>query len=345
MKRAGVPFLGALVLASLVSMGCAGPGSGAHVSPMGGSQPKSGQVLVKEYTPDCDPDTGCSIIPCDSCTIAVPVLYDAYYLQSGGGGGVGGADHPPIPPPLIGTPKGCDADESLCYLIPGDDTNVLYYSSGQGGIYTVDPAGCRNTGTGFVSSTDGKTCSTWQVYFYDAEYIGQTPNPPPPSLPGVVDAISVGLSTANVGSGSFGSPQVLNGGHLYVAYWSNHIPVVTRPLLQAGNIADKIRFAKFTQNVLADPHFYFSLARAQALSLSHTLDYKKDQYGAHTPGDLAPAYIPASQNSNTWAAALLLSSGVSQGTIDQFVDHLSGATLYARYPYGYGAGNTLVNFF
>ena len=130
-----------------------------------------------------------------------------------------------------------------------------------------------------------------------------------------------------------------------MAFWSNHVPVVVKPLLQAGNLGGKIRFAKFTQNVLAYPHFYFSLLRSQALSLSQTLEYKRDQYSAKTAGDAAPDYLPANQNSNTWAAALLLSSGVSQGTVDQFVDHLSQAALYTRYPYGYGAGNTLVHFF
>ena len=148
---------------------------------------------------------GCFLIPdCSGCVVAVPILYDAYYLSTysgGGGGGGGGIATPPIPPTLGGTADGCDADESLCYFKPGDDTNVLYYSSGEGGIYTVDPAGCQPVGTSYFSGTDNKPCSTWQVYFYNGQYIGQTSNPQPPSLPGVVDAISVGMSTANVGSG------------------------------------------------------------------------------------------------------------------------------------------------
>lgn len=93
------------------------------------------------------------------------------------------------------------------------------------------------------------------------------------------------------------------------------------------------------------PHFYFALARAQAFSLSGTLRYKTAQYTAHTPDDTAPTYDYLNLNSNSWEDGLLLSSGVSQGTIDQFVDHLWKATLGTRYPYAYGIGNTLVPLF
>ena len=70
-----------------------------------------------------------------------------------------------------------------------------------------------------------------------------------------------------------------------------------------------------------------------------------DQYNANTPGDAAPTYDYINLNSNSWADGLLLSSGISPGTIDQFVDKLNRASLYSRYPYGYGTGNTLVHFF
>ncbi|MDB5069895.1 MAG: hypothetical protein JWM87_1006 [Candidatus Eremiobacteraeota bacterium] len=278
--------------------------------------------------------------------VAVPILYDAYYLGSGGGGvSGGGGDVPPkIPPPLIGTPDGCDADESLCYLIPGDDTNVLYYSSGEGGTYTVDASGCQQTASSFVSKTDGKICSTWQIYFYTGQYVGQTPNPPPPSLPGVIDAISIHVATANSQYPNGQNGQVSNGGHLYIEYWSNHVPVLPAPL-QGGRDGTKLRPEPYQQNVLGDPHFYFALPRAQALSLSQTLSYKRDQYNAHTPGDAAPAYDYLNLNSNSWADGLLLSSGISPGTIDQFVAHLNAAAGGTRYPYGYGTGNTLVHYF
>lgn len=337
---------GLLSCCLIAASGCTGSSNSRNVLPTTDSHAKQPQ-FVTQNTPFCDPDIGCFIIPdCPDCSVAVPILYDAYYLYTGGGsrGGGGGAP-PPAPPPLGGTADGCDADESLCYFKPGDDSNDLYFSSGQGGVYTADPAGCQQVGSGFVSTTDGKACSTWQVYFYNNQYVGQTSNPQPPSLPGVVDAISMGLSTANSQFGSFGNGQVLNGGHLYIAFWSNHVPVVAIPLLQAGNVGGKIRYAVFPQNVTGDTHFYFALLRVQALTLSQTLVYKKDQYGLNTPGDVAPNYDGPNLNSNSWAAGLLLSSGISQGTIDQFVTTLNNASFGSKYPFGYGAGNTLVHYF
>lgn len=331
-----------LSLCFVVFAGCSGSVIGEHV--LTSPEARAKQTYISKELPACDPDLGCFIIPCDACSAAVPLLYDAYYLSSGGGGGGGGAP-PPIPPTLGGTANGCDADESLCYFKPGDDANVLYYSSGQGGVYTVDPAGCHQAGSGFVSSTDGKACSTWQVFFYDGQYVGQTHNPQPPSSPGVVDAISIGLSTANSNYPSgIGNQQVLNGGHLYVDFWSNHVPVLVVPL-QAGAVNGKIHPANFSQNVVGDPHFYLALLRVQALSLSQTLAYKHDQYEAHVPGSAAPTYDPINLNSNSWAAGLLLSAGVSQGTVDQVVEKLNNATFGTRYPYAYGAGNTLVPLF
>jgi hypothetical protein len=350
MSRVRNALRGALLSLSLIAYtGCAGPGNGQHVLATPDAHARHAQ-FVTQNTPYCDPDMGCFLIPdCPDCSVAVPILYDAYYLYTygggPGGGGAGGGVPTHIPPPLGGTAAGCDGDESLCYFIPGDDTNVLYYSSGQGGVYTVDPAGCQQVGSGFVSTTDGKVCSTWQVYFYNGQYIGQNPNPQPPSLPGVVDAVSMGVSTANsqYPSGG-GNQQVLNGGHLYIEYWSNHVPVRVVPL-QAGSVNGKIHPANFPQNVIADPHFYFAFLRVQALSFSQTLEFKSSQYEARVPGSAAPTYDPVNLNSNSWIDGLLLSSGVSQGTIDQFVFTLTGASGGTRYPYAYGAGNTLVPLF
>jgi len=154
----------------------------------------------------------------------------------------------------------------------------------------------------------------------------------------------MGVSTANSQYPSGGNRQVLNGGHLYVEFWSNHVPVRAVPL-QAGAVNGKIHPANFTQSVVGDPHFYFALLRVQALSLSQTLEYKSNQYEVHVPGDAAPTYDPINLNSNSWAAGLLLSAGISQGTIDQFVIRLNNATFGTKYPYAYGAGNTLVPLF
>lgn len=339
--------MGALLSLSFVAAsGCAGTGSSQHVSAIPDSHARQVQFATQN-APYCDSDGNCFLVPdgCADCEVAVPILYDAYYLYTVSGGGTRVFAPSQIPPAIGGTANGCDADESLCYFKPGDDTNVLYYSSGQGGVYTVDPAGCQQVGSGFVSTTDGKVCSTWQVYFYNGQYVGQNPNPQPPSLTGVVDAISMGLSTSNSQyPAGLGNGQVLNGGHLYIEFWSNHVPIRAVPL-QAGNVNGKIHPANFTQNVIGDTHFYFALLRAQALSLSQTLEFKSSQYEAHVPGNAAPTYDAINLNSNSWAAGLLLSAGISQGTIDQFVTTLNNASFGNEYPYAYGAGNTLVPLF
>ena len=326
----------------IVCSGCAGAG-GQHVLTASDQHVKQTQSYLDQTLPDCTPDV-CFIIPCDLCSVPIPILYDAYYLRSGGGGGSGGAPPPPAPPPLGGTAAGCDADESLCYFIPGDDTNALYYSSGEGGVYTIDPSGCQKTGSGFVSTTDGKVCSTWQIYFYNNQYTGQGPNPQPLTPPGIIDAISMHIATANSQYPNGTNGQVLNGGHLYLMFWSNHIPILAIPL-QGGRDGTKLRPMPYGQNIILDPHFFFALARVQAPSLAATLEYKTSQYNAHTPGDAAPTYDYANLNSNSWMDGLLLSSGISVGTIDQFVAKLTGASAGTLYPYGYGTGNSLVYLF
>jgi len=176
-------------------------------------------------------------------------------------------------------------------------------------------------------------------------HIGNNANGQVAQTPGFVDAISVGISTANSDYPSGGgNGQVLNSGHLYVEFWANHLPILTYPL-QAGDVNGRIRAANFTQNPYTDPHFYFALTPTQTVSLSETLVYKKNVYESNGAAGNAPAYDPVNLNSNSWADGLLLSAAISQGTIDQVVNKLVNATLGARYPYAYGAGNTMVPLF
>jgi hypothetical protein len=59
-------------------------------------------------------------------------------------------------------------------------------------------------------------------------------------------------------------------------------------------------------------------------------------------------------NSNSWADGLLLSAGISQATIDQFVTALQNATIVTtadgvqtptRVAFGYSNGNTILSYF
>jgi len=83
----------------------------------------------------CDDSNTCWIIPCDLCSVPIPVLYEAYYAGSGGGGG----DIPPPPPtdPVdqISVPN---ASSTGRLASPGDSvpcvTNTGAFTTGCGGV-------------------------------------------------------------------------------------------------------------------------------------------------------------------------------------------------------------------
>jgi hypothetical protein len=92
-------------------------------------------------------------------------------------------------------------------------------------------------------------------------YIGQQSAPQTPTPPGFADAISMGISTAGVGS-----VPLPPGGHLYITFWNNHVPLATVPLLQAGPINQVVKYANFPQSSILDPHFYFALSPTKTIS-------------------------------------------------------------------------------
>ena len=129
----------------------------------------------------------------------------------GGGGGGGGGSNPP---PLTNDPTGCDADESLCDMTPGDVADALAYSDGYGGNFTHYPWGCTpssDLSTVSPSTVDGLPCSTWQIYHYYDLYCKNSSICKVVGQIGFLDHIFVEIGPA--GSSDINVPGA---GHLYV---------------------------------------------------------------------------------------------------------------------------------
>jgi len=240
-----------------------------------------------------------------------------------------------------GTSAGCALYASNCYLIDGDYDNILYYATGEGGLYTSDPIDCQNTGSGWFSSSsgagDGKPCSPWQVIVYDGEYIGQNQDVPNPQIPQV---IFVSLAAANVNS-----IPILDGGHLYV--WTvTPLGPQLAGALQAGpvGIPPLLRQTFYTQDPFGhhDPTLPVALgSESAAARWDALLNYVNTyEYNAQNNSPPAPLYAGPVLNSNTFVSALLFKGGSSLGEISKDTLQLtlmsgSVGTIPNRYCFGW----------
>jgi hypothetical protein len=270
-----------------------------------------------------DPWTG---LPLDSETCIEDTM---------GAPGVGGGGAPPAPGPVGGTADGCAAYASMCYLIDGDDANVISYATGQNGLYTVDPTNCQNSGSGWFSTTDAQPCSPWQVFFYNGVYTGNTQD--------VAIKIPVTvwyeLATANSDYPSQGptNTQVLNGGHLYLAllgYGLAPFPIV----IQGGKNSSgdgKLAYIPGPQgNAVTDFRLPIALSPTNAAAVYLHLQSLAGTYDTNYRAGFTPYYNPLLCNSNRWAHNLMNADGFLDLQLDLYEAGLAKMSENTRVPYG-----------
>jgi len=146
----------------MAAAGCSSLGGGQHTVPSASttadSQTRHAQ-LVSQNSPECD-DAGCWIIPCDLCTVPVPILYDPFYIGRGGGGNGGGGQGGEPPPPSDPVPDLSQPEDSAC---PGG-WNLAFDSVAEGGAPYCE-------GDGTLTSPVGLP---FQLNLFDLIYFNDT---------------------------------------------------------------------------------------------------------------------------------------------------------------------------
>ena len=254
-----------------------------------------------------------------------------------------------------GTPGGCDLYASNCYLISGDDANVLFYSGG-GGIYTGAPWGCQDTGSGWLSTVDGMGCSTWQVWLYENQYVGQNQDVP---LDQILPPWKVSMSLASANVNEF--LPYPTGGHLYYTIWQKVSTPTTRmtvaAVLQAGPDGPQPLLTQqfylqcplnpFCQ--LPDPTVFFAFPGDSSYLLQSNLLDGVGVYNQNASRGHVPTYGYLIQNSNTWVNALGVAAGLPSSLLNTEILWLQTRQAFPtpRIAYGYDTppADQLLQFF
>jgi hypothetical protein len=146
-----------------------------------------------------------------------------------------------------GTSAGCALYASNCYMIPGDDSNITYYNTGEGGTFTVDAAYCQQGPGGlFTSLTDNLPCSPWQMAFYFGQYTGLSEDV---ALLSLLPDYQVFLAMQPLSSFEGPLGVVPTAGHLYLMLYQK----ATTPVALPGCVPTDIVPALFIQPLQAGP--------------------------------------------------------------------------------------------
>lgn len=241
-----------------------------------------------------------------------------------------------------GTSFGCYLYASNCYLIDGDDANVISYATGEGGLYTAGPWGCQQTTSGWFSTVDGGACSPWQTIFYAGVYTGRNLDVPNVHIP---VSIWYQESTANSKYPSGGpNAQVLNGGHTYVALWGYGVVQLSTYVIQGGKKDPpndtKLAYIPGPQNnALTDIRFPLAVGEATSIYQWGILNSLGYTFQANSDAGMAQDYNFLFCNSNRWTHSLLTSEGYSEQTLIIYEGAMTVQSLASIVPYGgFGPG-------
>ncbi len=135
---------------------------------------------------------------------------------------------------------------------------------------------------------------------------------------------------------NFKGAQILNGGHLYLEVYDNGVPRGGQYPLQAGPSGNPVGccmvIQSYTQQVLADPGIDIT-----SYVTNYQLAQKYNSYVNYQKAANVPNYNFLTFNSNSWTTGLLLSTGISEATIEGWVATLMTRSLLSPPAYTNGA--------